>query len=219
MLKQLMKEYMIGFKKVQQADMKNPFVWFPISYGALLPFIISKKEGAIVFISLLPLTLIMLSAHMHPFGLNKMHYLCPMTAEERKKKIRQEYYFRCGLHFTMIAVFLLAVLIIRGIHLPALIYLLAIGFLYSCISNPGECKGKIAYYAFEILAFFVTWICTLTLPGDRPYEKSDYIYLACVYALLLLGMIPAFVSLMKSVRKEIEQNSSFRESEQEEIRA
>ena len=45
MLKQLMKEYMIGFKKVQQADMKNPFVWFPISYGALLPFIISKKEA------------------------------------------------------------------------------------------------------------------------------------------------------------------------------
>ena len=28
-LKELMKEYMIGFKKVQQADMKNPFVWFP----------------------------------------------------------------------------------------------------------------------------------------------------------------------------------------------
>ena len=214
MLKQMMKEYVIGFRKSQNEKAQNPFIWFPLSYGAILP-IFSKNEAVLIFLSLLPLTLIMLSAHMHPFGLSKMHYLCPMTAEERKKKIVREYYFRCGLHFAMIVIFLLGVLIVRGIRLPTLIYLLAIGFLYSCISNPGECKGKAGYYVFEILAFFVTWLSTLTLPANGPYDKSDYIYLACVYALLLLGMIPAFISLMKSVRKEMERGALY----QEEIRA
>ena len=214
MLKQMMKEYVIGFKKSQNPKEQNPFIWFPLSYGAILP-IFSKNEAVLIFLSLLPLTLIMLSAHMHPLGLSKIYYLCPMTAEERKKKIRNEYLFRCGLHFAMIVIFLLVVMIVRGIHLPAMIYLLVIGFLYSCISNPGECKGKIGYYAFEIVVFFVTWISTLSLPAHQPYDKGDYIYLAIVYAVLLLGMIPAFISLMKSVRKEMERGAFY----QEEIRA
>ncbi|MCR5252060.1 MAG: hypothetical protein K6E50_15805 [Lachnospiraceae bacterium] len=168
------------------------------------------KLDAWILLFVLPLFFVWISAIMHPFRLTKMHYLCPMTAEERIERIVSVYRFRCVFHYLVLTLCLLPVFLFRGMHPLALLYIMISNFLYVCVANPGRCEGKAGWYVFLIIACFVGSVVMFCMPADGIYSRTETIISICFYSLLLL-MIPAFLILRKAMREEIEAAAYYEE--------
>ena len=194
---------------MNSASLRNkdgkPDVRFLSLFPSIVPLMIWHPGtiDAWILLFVVPLFFVWISAVRHPFRLTKMHYLCPMSAEERKRHIVSVYHFRCIVHYLLLTVCLLCVFFLRGMQLQAFVYIMICNFIYVSIANPGECKGKAGWYVFLIIACFVTTNVMFCMPAKEAYSKTEMIITICFYILLLL-MIPAFLILRKAMHREIE---------------
>ena len=108
MLKYIVSEYFRAYKwgnfKALWKKEDRAYVWFTIYWmisalsGGFLREDFTVKDCLMLLAVYLPMLCIGCSGIIHPVRLSKMMYLCPVSAEERKRYIYQSYYFRIGIH-------------------------------------------------------------------------------------------------------------------------
>ncbi len=111
MWKWVVRDYFAAFRWEKSKEwLKNSNGWWMILYfGLLFPACFnmwsSDKLLGVYFLMVLPVMLSAFSTAVHPMGLPKVMYLCPMEQEKRREYIEKSYLFR------MLVVVLLEVLV------------------------------------------------------------------------------------------------------------
>ena len=206
-------EYLYWFKikkidKEAKTDNINKTVfWIIICYDIFYFSQTSTAAYALMMLSiLLPLAIITLSVSKHPAKLTQLEYLCPLSYEERKTKIKNAYLFRVCIHLVIAAISLGILTIVYKANWFIFILLLINDIMMSIAIYPGkdtkstEYKmGYILYYAVMIMAFMANaFIVAFGM------ETELGITTKCIISIMFcIIFVPVYLSYLKHIKKEL----------------
>lgn len=181
--------------------------------GMIYPLIVvlfqmESNEKIICLFVYLPMLYIPFSVYMHPVGLCKMMYLCPMEADERRQYIRSSYRFGVFVRMSVAAIGVGMVMMlydcdmiaVAEILLNDLVLSLLIPSEKSSVEGYGsihkETVGMICMIVVSMLSNFILALAV----ADKDPGKATLIILAGIFFL----QIPLSIGYQKYVRSELE---------------
>lgn len=181
--------------------------------GMIYPLIVvllqMESDEKIVFVLVyLSMLYIIFSVYMHPVGLCKMMYLCPMEPAERKCYIRSSYRFGIFVRMSVAVISVGMVMMLYECDMIAVTEILLNDLVMSLLipseRNPVEGYGSIRKETLYMICMIVVamlsnFILALAVADQDP-GKAMLIILAGI----VLIQIPLMIGYQKYVRSELE---------------
>lgn len=181
--------------------------------GMIYPLIVvlfqMEFDEKIVFVLVyLPMLYIIFSVYMHPVGLCKMMYLCPMEPAERKRYIRSSYRFGIFVRMSVAAVGIGVMLMfydcdmiaVTEILLNDLVMSLLIPSEKSSVEGYGSIRKETLCMICMIVVSMLSNLILALAVADQDPGKAMLIILAGI----VLIQIPLIIGYRKYVRGELE---------------
>ena len=214
MIGKQLQDYILMWKNTRLRDLKRNGIPWGIGDVALFPLCLQimviirgimgyKFEMIRDTILLLGFFFIWVSQIKHPLRLDRMYYLCPMDQAERRDYLKNGFVFRGCLHSIFVVITSLILYFACRVNIFAVVYIIADGIMYSFLCNVRDNKKDFIRAVFLKPAMFLSAYLQFALPSAG-LEKDDYFFIACSFAFLLLVELPLFISVIRSVGKDIE---------------
>jgi hypothetical protein len=150
---------------------------------------------------LLPMVIVYFSILLHPTRLSKMHYLCPMTRQERLDYVKRSYVFRIVVHMIFFLCGLAVLLPVSYFHAGSVFLLLLNDLLLSMLVPPDEQDENGWIYMIVLIP------CYLSLNQSQLVVLSDaeshWIAQAVSYAVFLLLELPVFWGYRRHIKRQL----------------
>ncbi len=160
-------------------------------------------RDSILFLTLL---FIWISQIRHPLKLSRIYYLCPMSADERSRYLRNAYLFRSLLHSLLIVIMSIVLFLLCRVSTWSLIYLLICGIMYSFLSSVHDGITDFIRSVFLKPAMFISIYAQFALPSGV-LTPADRFFIIVSFLFLLLVELPMFIKLIKEVVKDIKEGA------------
>jgi hypothetical protein len=150
---------------------------------------------------LIPMVIVYFSILLHPTRLSKMHYLCPMTRQERLDYVKRSYVFRIVVHMIFFLCGLAVLLSVSYFHAGSVLLLVLNDLMLSMLVPPDEQDENGWIYMIVLIP------CYLVLNQSQLVVLSDaeshWIAQAVSYAVFLLLELPVFLGYRKHIKKQL----------------
>lgn len=181
--------------------------------GMIYPLIVvlfqmESDEKMAFMLVYLPMLYILFSVYMHPVGLCKMMYLCPMEADERRQYIRSSYRFGVFVRMSlavigagmMMALYDCDMIAVTEILLNDLVMSLLIPSERNPVEGYGSIRKETLYMICMIVVAMLSNFILALAVADQDPGKAILIILAGI----VLIQIPLMIGYRKYVRGELE---------------
>lgn len=162
----------------------------------------SEHEMVIKLAALLPLVFLFLSKGIHPFGLPKIMYLCPMSEKERKQYIFCRYYIQMAIHLSVSVIGIVVLFFVTEFHPLALLGMFSNALLLSSmvgIGENGENHAVQEYFLFPLALFtdFVQFLLLTEANRNWIWQLAFWIIFFCIE-------LPISISYWRYLKKTFE---------------
>lgn len=180
--------------------------------GMIYPLIVvllqMESDEKIVFVLVyLSMLYIIFSVYMHPVGLCKMMYLCPMEPAERKRYIRSSYRFGIFVRMSVAAVGIGVMLMFYDCDMIAvgeiLLNDLVLSLLISSKKSTMEWYGSIHKETLSMICMIVVSLLSNLILALEVADKDPGKVIFIILAGIVFLQIPLTIGYQKYVRSEL----------------
>lgn len=211
-MRRLLIEYLHEFKENKSDKRDKSFMY--MYFYLLLPFVnqmnILARDTDKYFIMLLavliPSVVICISVCFHPAKLSKIQYLCPLSFEERKNKIRDAYIFRVCIHLIVSVIGLAILELINKVDLFCVFIVLFNDIMLSILIYPSSNKkgtdvsmGTLLFYVVMVMAC-VSNIILVAVFIDNDLGLTAKWVIMIMFAIIF---IPPYFCNLKYIKREL----------------
>jgi hypothetical protein len=150
---------------------------------------------------LLPVSVVYFSILLHPIRLSKMHYLCPMTRQERLDYVKRSYVFRIVVHMIFFLCGLAVLLSVSYFHVGSVLLLVLNDLMLSMLVPPDEQDENGWVYMIVLTpCYLVLNLSQLVVLSDA---ENHWIAQAVSYAVFLLLELPVFLGYRGRIKRQL----------------
>lgn len=173
------------------------------------------RDTVVILALYLPMLFTQLDVYIHPVKFDKLKYLCPMSVEERKNLINNEYSFRIAIDMILSLVGVCVIAIV-GSPKPISLFIIVFNNLIlasRAIAREVSEDSKIAAkksgirYVTEVFAWIISVIQLPLLTSNEPKVAAQITFLI----IEIVVELPLFVFLYKQVKEELRLAVNFEE--------
>lgn len=214
---QYLQEYLYGFRMNKGIEKKNFFyvVLFNFYFASLFG-VFNEDYELYDVIKLLavfvPMILIIISIIYHPACMTKMQYLCPMSREQRRQKIKETYLTRVIIHLiiSVVGILILEKYIRTDLFFRS--FVLVNDIVLSTLVFPSEKRrtsetgwGVILFYTVLIMVFFSNAIIASLLLD----VEIDTVWKMVILLMALFILAPPYLKNIKHIKRTLEESIDF----------
>lgn len=173
-------------------------------------FQMSSDEKIACLLVYLPMLYILVSVYMHPVGLSKMMYLCPMEADGRRQYICGSYRFRILVHMSVAVIGLGILMIFYDCDMIAVAEILVNDLVLSLLIPSGEKtdekygsiqKETVCMICMIVVSILSNFMLSLAVTDKEAGKVIDsIIFFICIVFI----QMPLSIAYQKYVRSELE---------------
>lgn len=181
--------------------------------GMIYPLIVvllqmESDEKMAFMLVYLPMLYIIFSVYMHPVGLCKMMYLCPMEPAERRQYIRNSYRFRIFVRMSVAAIGLGMVMMLYECDMIAVTEILLNDLVLSLLipseKRPVEGYGSIRKETVGMICMIVVSMLSNLILALAVADNDPGDAIIIILAGIVFLQIPLTIGYQKYVRSELE---------------
>ena len=181
--------------------------------GMIYPLIVvlfqmESDEKMAFMLVYLPMLYILFSVYMHPVGLCKMMYLCPMEPDERRQYIRSSYRFGVLVRMSVAAIGVGMVMMLYDCDMKAVTEILLNDLVMSLLipseKRPVEGYGSIRKETVGMICMIVVSMLSNLILALAVADKDPGDTIIIILAGIVLIQIPLMIGYRKYVRSELE---------------
>lgn len=226
MLKMVAKDYFQGFRweNIKKRNCIWPWIYI---YGIPIWSGFSKRDidirELIMYLAIvIPLSFAVMDSSLHPIGIEKMKYLCPMDKPMRKKYIYQGFKFRLMVNAILgfIGISILVFLSEGRKYKVSCFMILMINQFMSGFCDMKEAQetgnningNKQIYFIVILLTDIFLGLVQLSILSDR---EPHYLQQIISWGVLLLVIVPIFLwNYKKNVKEDLEAAVTYEKRQQ-----
>lgn len=171
-------------------------------------FQMEADEKIVCLLVYLPMLYIPFSVYMHPIGLCKMMYLCPMEPAERKQYIRSSYRFGIFVRMSVAAIGIGVLLVFYDCDMIALTEILLNDLVLSLLipseKRPVEGYGSIRKETVCMICMIVASMLSNFILALAVADKDPGKVMIIILAGIVFIQMPLMIGYRKYVRSELE---------------
>lgn len=180
--------------------------------GMIYPLIVvlwqmESDEKIVCLLAYLPMLYILFSVCMHPVGLCKMMYLCPMETAERRQYIRSSYRFGVFIRMSVAAIGVGMVMLLYDCDMIAVAEILLNDLVLSLLipsrKSQEEGYGAVLKETICMICMIVVAMLSNFILAMAAADKEAGKVMIIVFVIVLI-QIPLMVGYQKYVRSELE---------------
>lgn len=180
--------------------------------GMIYPLIVvlwqmESDEKIVCLLVYLPMLYILFSVFMHPVGLCKMMYLCPMEPDERRQYIRSSYRFGIFVRMSVAAIGVGMVMMLYDCDMivvtEILLNNLVLSLLIPSRKSQEEGYGAVLKETICMICMIVVSMLSNFILALAVTDKEEGSVMIIIFAIVLIQM-PLMIGYQKYVRSELE---------------
>ncbi len=165
------------------------------------------SDVAVALCCILPFLFVWFSILLHPLGQEKIFYLLPMSAKERRDKLLEDYLRRSVLHLTVFALGSLLLFLRDGGNIRTLLVMVCNGGLLSfCSCRSRNATGE--SICFTLLAAIALFTNLLAADYMETGAKAQII---CCFVILVVIQMPLFLGHVSKMRSWFARSVNYEE--------